>query len=452
MKTIGQTLQALENNCFVTLVKIPSAGSLQARRATGGGAITFTWRITGNGKSFRYTIGSYDPTAPPKSLTPTRKGYSIAAAIATATGWGEIHNEYLEIGGYPGYLDKLEQDKVQAKLALDKQQAAEVKAKTDLEKYTLAYLLADYCDHLETLGRRSWRDALSNFRINVFEAWPALASTPAKAITPDDVAGMMRAVIEKGQGRTANKLRSYLRAAFEVARASRSKPSIPIRFKAYAVTTNPAADTFPDESANKADKNPLTTKELQGYWASIKPMPGLIGAMLRLHLLSGGQRIEQLCNLLTANCTDDAIILFDGKGRPGGEARPHTVPLRPAAAMALKQCNPMGAYALSTDGGKTHVSAITLSNWAKKAANGIDDFQTKRIRSGIETLLASAKVSKDDRGHLQSHGITGVQARHYDGHDYLDEKRQALERLLTLLENKPEPLTKSKVIQLRRAA
>ena len=45
-----------------------------------------------------------------------------------------------------------------------------------------------------------------------------------------------------------------------------------------------------------------------------------------------------------------------------------------------------------------------------------------RIRSGVETLLAANGVSQEVRGHLQSHGLTGVQARHYDGHDYMPEK------------------------------
>jgi hypothetical protein len=35
---------------------------------------------------------------------------------------------------------------------------------------------------------------------------------------------------------------------------------------------------------------------------------------------------------------------------------------------------------------------------------------------------------------LQSHGIAGVQARHYDGHDYMQEKRDALALLLRLLQ------------------
>jgi hypothetical protein len=47
--------------------------------------------------------------------------------------------------------------------------------------------------------------------------------------------------------------------------------------------------------------------------------------------------------------------------------------------------------------------------------------------------LAREGISREVRGHLQSHGLTGVQARHYDGHDYIPEKRQALVLLLALL-------------------
>ena len=55
------------------------------------------------------------------------------------------------------------------------------------------------------------------------------------------VADMMRRVTELGKGRTANKLRSYMRAAYQTARASRSKASIPLHFKPYKVTTNPVS-------------------------------------------------------------------------------------------------------------------------------------------------------------------------------------------------------------------
>lgn len=332
--------------------------------------------------------------------------------------------------------------------------AADQATQLDNQTYTLAKLLDAYCDYLKSLGRISHSAARSIFKVHVSEPWPKVASMPANQVTGEQVADMMRKTIEAGKDRTANKLRSYMRSAYQVAKASRSKPSIPLAFKSFNVTSNPVSDTEPDESANRADKNPLNAEELRTYWQAIKPMPGFIGAMLRLHLLTGGQRIEQLSCLLTANVTPDSVTLFDGKGRPGKAPRPHTVPLIAEAAAAMKILNPSGVFALSLDGGKTHLGERTLSTWAKAAAVGIADFQTKRIRSGVETMLASGRVSTDIRGRLQSHGISGVQARHYDGHDYMDEKREALETLFKLLEGKPAKNSKArsgKVVQLRAA-
>jgi hypothetical protein len=143
----------------------------------------------------------------------------------------------------------------------------------------------------------------------------------------------------------------------------------------------------------------------------------------------------------------DSILLFDGKGRPGKPPRPHTVPLIPAAAAALIDCKPQGRFALSTDGGKTHLAATTLSAWAVEAAVDISGFQAKRIRSGVETVLASLGLPSEIRGRLQSHGVAGVQARHYDGHDYLAEKRRALESLFAFLERKES----DKVVPIKAA-
>lgn len=106
-----------------------------------------------------------------------------------------------------------------------------------------------------------------------------------------------------------------------------------------------------------------------------------------------------------------------------------------AAAKALGECGPQGEYALSTDGGKTLLAPSTLSNRAAEmVGEAISNFQTKRLRSGVETVLAKAKISSEMRGRLQSHGIAGVQARHYDGHEYIDEKLEALTVLYRLLE------------------
>ena len=44
---------------------------------------------------------------------------------------------------------------------------------------------------------------------------------------------------------------------------------------------------------------------LRQYWQAIKPLQGVRGAVLRLHLLTGGQRIEQMRQLIVEAASDD---------------------------------------------------------------------------------------------------------------------------------------------------
>src|SRR6185436_19551269 len=132
------------------------------------------------------------------------------------------------------------------------------------------------------------------FRRHVSEAWPVLVQAPAVDLTPDQVLDMLRRLIEAGKGRTANKLRSYLRAAYQCALDVRVVASIPLAFKAFAAQLNPVAQTRRSPQYDRADKRPFTLAELRAYWRLIAEVPGTPAAVLRLHLLTGGQRIEQL--------------------------------------------------------------------------------------------------------------------------------------------------------------
>ncbi len=68
-------------------------------------------------------------------------------------------------------------------------------------------------------------------------------------------------------------------------------------------------------------------------------------------------------------------------------------------------------------------------------------------------MLAGMGVSKDLRAQLQSHGLSGIQERHYDKHSYIDEKRITLEawnqRIDTLMAGTTQA---GNVIALERAA
>ncbi len=323
--------------------------------------------------------------------------------------------------------------------ALEK--AAKEQAKAEKEraaKFTFGALMADYANELERQGKTSHVKVRGIFRLHLIESAPKLANTAAALVTAEQIADLLRGLREAGKERTAGKLRSYCRAAFELGRTAKLNSDVPVHFKNYTIKHNPAGETKAIKLV--PDKNPLMPVHLRQYWQAIEPLQGVRGAVLRLHLLTGGQRIEQLRQLIRSNVGEGSITLLDTKGRTGRGARLHTIPLLPAAREALHTLlalNP-GEFPLSVDGGASPVSAKAIADWAKDAAAGVDwmpadkpvgQFQAKRIRSGVETALASLRVSQETRGHLLSHGVTGVQATNYDGHDYAPQKLEALETL-----------------------
>lgn len=380
-------------------------------RVTAAGSKSYVYQRKANGQSLRVTIGAVS-------------AWSIADAQKEARRLAVI-------------LDKGDDPR---QIARDKQ-AAKAAARAEQDRaahYTFATLMAAYANELERQGKTSHAKVRGMVKLHLMEGAPRLANTAAALVTAEQLADLLRGLREAGKERTAGKLRSYCRAAFEMARTSKLSLLVPVHFKSYGVQHNPAAETVAIKLV--PDKNPLMPVHLRQYWQAIEPLQGVRGAVLRLHLLTGGQRIEQLRQLVRTNVGEGAITLLDAKGRTGRGARPHTIPLLPAAREALHTLLALNAgdFPLSVDGGASPVSAKAIADWAKDAAAGVDwvladkpvgQFQAKRIRSGVETALASLRVSQETRGHLLSHGVTGVQATNYDGHDYAPQKLEALETL-----------------------
>lgn len=456
--SLGERIRKLDAGQFITVEKIgDGSGSLQARKLSSG-HVKLYWRYTHEGAKLRDEIGMWDSSAPPLSGDPTDKGYSFRAAVAVCVARAKTHRDEKADGGWPGHKER----------AQAQRDAAESHAVL-MSEQTLSKLLDTYCAHLENRGRRSHADARSIFKVHVKAAWPALANAPAANLSSEQVADMLRPVREAGKGRTANKLRSYLHAAFRCAVDAKYDDDLPETFKLFQVVANPVTQIRRKPEADRPDKNPLKLAQLRQYWKALAAVDGIKGSALRLHLLTGGQRVEQFAKLLKADVLPDRIVLIDPKGRRTEPLR-HSVALTPAAQKEVRKLQALAAeartnktpaqevptakapaagkgkgrtrieappdpfpYLLSTDGGATHLNAMTLTRWAQAAAKDIPDFQLKQVRSGVETALAGAKVSLDLRGLLQSHGLSSLQRRHYDDHDYTPELKVVLLTLGRLL-------------------
>lgn len=422
LATPSDLLNGASTGKFVRLAKIDPKGSLEARKISTG-AVLFYWRYTTDGKTGREPIGQYSPSNPPRGITPIAGLYSLAAAKAAAQNMAGEHEAHKALGGY-------------AELKAAKQQAAKQRAadKQARASKTLEALMMLYTAHLAKQGKSSHRDVLSIVTNHLVNPHPKLAAKPACEVSAEAIADVIRGVIESGKDRTANKLRSYLHAAFKLAAGARLNAATPLAFKAFTITANPVTDIPANSEANKAAKNPVKTHELRTYWQAIQGMNDKRGALLRIHLLTGGLRPQQLLRLSRADIDGSAFTLYDIKGKRS-TPRAYTTPMLAAVQADLKLFADNVGLVFSNDGGKTAIRAETLSGWAKDAVNGaIENFQLKRIRSGIETLLASKRVSKDIRAQLQSHGISGVQDKNYDAYHYLPEKLEALTVLYDALQ------------------
>jgi integrase len=441
--TLGDQIKKLPaGGNFLTLMKVRPSGALQARRARNG-TVTFYWRYTFEDQTERVAIGPYSSRTPPKSLTPIAGEFSIAAAENAARCLALEHVQAKPDGGLKQKRETEAAAQKQVQLAMQKAAAAaESAAKAELEaadarkRFSLGALCDEYVKYLKAKEKPSAYDAANIFKNHLTERKPWLAALPACDVTVEPVTDLLRELNEEGIGRTANKLRSYLGSAFNHGLRARFDPSLPLAFKGFRITQNPVMSTFRVKGADASAKNPLSVAELRTYFKAIEKLEGIQRATLRLHLFTGGQRIAQLLRLTRKDDLGDRIRLLDTKGKRE-HAREHYVPLLPQARAdldLLRQAN--GAeFIFSTTKGKKPINPMTLTNWAAKAAHaaGLARFDAKRIRSGVETLLASKRVSSDVRAQLQSHGLGGVQHRHYDGHDYHDEKLNALQLLSVAL-------------------
>ena len=332
---------------------------------------------------------------------------------------------------------------------------ARAEAARQAKSGTLKTLLNSYISHLERQGKSSSRDAKNLIRKNIFDtdAFPHLAEMKAREITPEDVSAILARLIDRGAGRTAGKLRAYLRAAYAAGLQSSNDPTIHPDLHGFHLISNPAA-VVPAKAFtqyNVASERALNVTEMTAFLNAVDKLDdGLTKDVLQVGLLLGGQRVAQLTRVAPADVDMDAptITLLDKKGARK-KPRTHRLPLTDRAAAIVKRWldraledqeedqdeeDERPALFIFTNNRKVPVRVETISGAVSdiseamvKAKTARAPFMLRDIRRTCETMLAAMGISKDLRAQIQSHGLGGVQDRHYDRHEYMDEKRRALE-------------------------
>jgi len=257
---------------------------------------------------------------------------------------------------------------------------------------------------------------------------------------------LLARLTEAGKGRTAGKLRSYLRAAYSLAMRAKTDPDAPLVMRTFGISTNPIASIGALSKYNRSRTRTLNAEELSQFVRRLQSLPATPKRDLVLLCLQlGGQRPSQLLRVRLVNLDLSArtITLYDPKGARA-QPRTHILPVPDAALFILKSladkatalpANGDGkSPLLFTSDGHRGLRVETVSALVNSLASEMlvtkelrERFELRDLRRTCETMLAALGVSSDIRAQVQSHGLGGVQARHYDRHNYMAEKRSTLE-------------------------
>jgi hypothetical protein len=358
---------------------------------------------------------------------------------------------------------------------------------------TFAAVVEDFIN-VKLVGERKGKDAEREIRRDLLPVWKDL---PITEITDSHIRTLIKAKVisARGPSRTgktgARNLLALVKRFFRWAAAQ----------GVYGLSTPPglavsAKDLLGDDAANSRDRT-LTDDELFAFWRVTGRWRYPVGPAYRLLLLAGLRLreavdasrdefdplvLQQLANRKAGEPIDWRTVPKERliwtvpkermKGRNSGkkQARAHAVPLT-ADILVLLETLPVqdGAFMFSTTGGKVPVNIgskvkddldrrmlLTLRAMAKLRGQNpklvtLKDWVNHDLRRTVRSNLSRLKVSEEAREAVLAHARPGIKGT-YDLHDYLDEKREALELWAARLRSIVEPASTGNVVNLMARA
>jgi hypothetical protein len=439
-KITPRDLSALPLGKWIADPATADATALEARRVKSGVAFYFRFQ-TAEGKRDRLSLGRFDAEGV-NGLTVAQAREEAARLTDRVRAGGRDLRGALEADAL---RHRRELEAEAARLAAEEaRQRAQAEAATAAEARSLGKLAEAYVQALEARGAKSAASVAGVLRRSVAVAFPVLWRTEADALTVEDLLRPVAALVKAGKLRQAAALRSHLSAAYAAGLRARTDPAAPEALRELRIASNPARDLATVRGAIRARDRALSAPELAAYWRRVQELEDPHRSLLTVHLLTGAQRVEQLARATVADWDRRAgtLTLRDPKGRRE-LPRVHVVPTLPPVAAAIVAMRRGAAadhpFVWTLTHGKGGCSYAAAHDLVSKiaaamvsAGEAAEPFTVGDLRRSVETLLAGCGVPLEVRAQLQSHGLGGLQARHYDRHAYAEEKAEAVRLIWAL--------------------
>lgn len=293
---------------------------------------------------------------------------------------------------------------------------------TPAQTGTLNDLLDAWLGAQRERGRRRLDDVERAIRGNC----AALLDRPAAGITANDLRVALAAIHQRGSRVMANRVRTHLHALWVFGMRHDHDPrylSRPVRF---GIETNPVVAIPRDPDADRVGERSLDWGEVREVWTTDKlTVPARQAVRI---LLCTGSRVNEIVQAHWGEFDLDA-------GRwtlPAERSKNHRTlltPLTPLAVELLVELRDIfGDTRWLFPGRNVHWAKQPWGSTALGHAirNAGYSWTARDLRRTWKTLAGGAGLTLETRNRIQGHALQDVGSRHYDRHDYLEEKRTAL--------------------------
>jgi integrase len=177
-------------------------------------------------------------------------------------------------------------------------------------------------------------------------------------------------------------------------------------------------------------KRILGDDELRAVWRAAEADTGPYGAMLQFILLTACRREEAAGMRRKSELSGNVWTIPAARYKTGVD---HVIPLSPAAMAIVNRLPKIGKGDLVfTAKGRIPLCGFTQRKAAFDKVCGVTGWVLHDLRRTARSFMSRAKVEADIGERCLGHIIGGVRET-YDRHEYLDEKRDAFEKLAALI-------------------
>ncbi|EME68611.1 phage integrase family protein [Paramagnetospirillum caucaseum] len=295
-------------------------------------------------------------------------------------------------------------------LAREDAEKASAVAADEITNRTMRVVVAEYIEKHCKPNQRRWKLTERMFEAHVL---PKLGDKPVSELRRADVIELLDDMQHKG-GLTAqvNRVHAQIKAALNFA-AEREY-----------IDANPAAVVKKQYKGEKPRSRVLSDDELKAIWKTADNLNEPSRSLVKMLILTGQRRDEVRCLPWPEIDLEGKLWTLPASRNKG--KREHVIPLSPEILALLEEKNEKTGFVFSVTGRKPYAGQKRLKEILDRDSE-VTGWTLHDIRRTVASGMAALNIPHDTIGRVLNHAKGDVTAVHYNRHEYLTEKRAALE-------------------------